>query len=316
MTQRQRARAKSKHATFVAAPLKPARRPVFIVTGRDTIAIRRGAVIGRRVIAKAMPLLPPPGGYRAGCDYGVFATGSSFEVRELAAPAIGQRSLIGGFHFAPGGNAPARAGGDDVPAINPCSLWDANFRPACRDPRGMVLIDGPRGKFWCDIYLLGVNHLTDGTSRHGVAIADGNDRPKNPAGGHFKKFDYAAAEAVMKHHGKGLLSIEEFVAAAYGVTEKTVCAGDPGQTKIDAPRTSKFGLMQATGNLWVWGHDGDPDTPRPSFFGGSWWLGGSAGSRQANVDVWPGYSYEDLGARGRSDHLIPESSPRQRRRAR
>ena len=44
-------------------------------------------------------------------------------------------SVLGGFHYAPGGNAPARSGGDDVPAINPCSLWDVAFRPACADQR-------------------------------------------------------------------------------------------------------------------------------------------------------------------------------------
>ncbi|OYX76331.1 MAG: hypothetical protein B7Y77_02625 [Bradyrhizobium sp. 35-63-5] len=317
MTQRHRARAKTKRPAFTAAPLKPARRPVFVVTGRDKIAIRRGATIGHRVIAKAMPLSQPAGGYRPGHDYGVFVAGKSFEVRELsAAMPPGLRGLIGGFHFAPGGNATARTGGDNVPAINPRSVWDTNFRPACTDPRGMTLVDGPRGKFWCDIYLLAKDHLTRGTSRFAATIADGNDPPQNPDGGYFAKLDYATAVAVMKHHGKGLLSIEEFFAAAFGVTERTSHSGDPVATQLDAARTSKFGLMQATGNLWVWGHDGDPDQPRPSIFGGSWWIDDVAGSRQAGVDYWAVNSSENLGARGRSDHLPPESSPRQRRRAR
>ncbi len=64
--------------------------------------------------------------------------------------------------------------------------------------------------------------------------------------------------------------------------------------------------MQATGNLWVWGHDGDPDTPRASILGGSWFHDGYAGSRYANVDRWADYSAGNLGARGRSDHLQPE----------
>ena len=61
--------------------------------------------------------------------------------------------------------------------------------------------------------------------------------------------------------------------------------------------------MQATGNLWIWGHDGDPDSPRASLFGGSWFNGGSAGSRAASVDSWPGLSDGNVGARGRSDPL-------------
>ncbi|OYX80463.1 MAG: hypothetical protein B7Y77_00545, partial [Bradyrhizobium sp. 35-63-5] len=203
----------------------------------------------------------------------------------------------------PGGNATARAGGDDVPAINPRSLWDLNFRPASADPRGMTLVDGPRGKFWCDIYLLAKDHLAQGTSQCGTMIADGVEPPQNPDGGYFSKLDYATAVAAMKHHGKGLLSIEEFFAAAFGVTERTSTNDDPETTQLDAARTSRFGLMQATGNLWVWGHDGDPDSPRPSIFGGSWWGVGNAGSRRASVGNWAGYSLELLGARGRSDHL-------------
>jgi hypothetical protein len=46
-------------------------------------------------------------------------------------------------------------------------------------------------------------------------------------------------------------------------------------------------MMQATGNLYVWGHDGDPDTPRASLFGGDWDDGEFAGSRCADVDTGP-----------------------------
>jgi hypothetical protein len=219
-----------------------------------------------------------------------------------AAAATIDADVIGGFHFAPGGNAAAIAGGGEGPAINPCSLWDLNFRPACPDPRGMTLVDARAGKFWCDIYLTAADHLA-GTSRFGVAIADGSDLPEQPGGGRFERFDYAAACAVMKHHGKALLSVEEFFAAAYGVTERTARDGDPKITGLDAPRTSKWGLMQATGNMWVWGHDGRPDMPRASIFGGSWLGGDNAGSRYADVGHWPGGSDGSIGARGRGDHL-------------
>lgn len=220
--------------------------------------------------------------------------------------ADGADRCLGGFHFAPGGHADARQGGDAVPAINPFSLWDLNFRPACADPRGMVLVSAPGRRFWCDIYLTGVDHLKAGTSAFDALIADGADCPLDPATDKpFKRFDYAAACAVMAHHGKQMLSFEEFAIAAFGVTERTSAKDDPKRTNLDAVRTSRFGLMQAAGNMWVWGHDGDPDAPRASLLGGSWWSGGDAGSRYANLVSWAGDSGGNLGARGRSDHLQP-----------
>jgi hypothetical protein len=109
----------------------------------------------------------------------------------------------------------------------------------------------------------------------------------------------------MKHHGKQLLSFEEFAAAAFGVTEKTAAGREPELTGLDAARTSRFGLMQATGNMWVWGHDGDPDEPRASILGGAWLSDGNAGSRCADLVHWAVDSFENIGARGRSDHLMP-----------
>jgi hypothetical protein len=296
--------------------VRPATRPAFIVTGRMQVAIRKGTSFAGRAFAKQTALTAPEGGYQPGCDYGVFISGKKLCVEKLDTFPARSKTLFGGFHVAPGGNATARAGGDAVPAINPCSLWDARHRPACRDPRGMVFVDAACvTPFWCDIYLLNADHLANGTARFAVAIADGDNPPADPKGGMFRRLDYAVAAAAMKHHGKVLLSYDDFRAAAYGVTEKSVHNGDPETTQCDAARTSRFGLMQATGNLWVWGHDGDPEDPRPSLFGGAWFLGSVAGSRFAYLDYWPGPSAGHLGARGRSDHLRPESAPRQRRRA-
>ena len=242
-----------------------------------------------------------------GSDYAVaLLKGGGAEIVRLTSADLGS-DMLGGFHYAPGGNASARAGGDTVPVINTYSLHDLNFRPACPDPRGMALIEQTHGrKFWCDIYLLGVDHVANGTSKFGVTIADGNERPINPATGKpFKKLDYETAVAVMAHHGKQLLSFEEFADAMIGVTEKTSIGSDPEVTKLDALRTSRFGIMQATGNMYVWGHDGDPDEPRASIFGGSWWGGGNAGSRRANLDYWSDNSNDNIGARGRSDDRFP-----------
>jgi hypothetical protein len=281
--------------------------PVLLVKGATEIAIKAGTVFAGRTFAEETAVQLPEGGLTPGCDYAVRVDADRVWLDKTTAIPEGD-TLLGGFHFAPGGNASARAGGDANPTINPYSVWDLNFRPDCPDPRGMVLVDKPGGKFWCDIYLLCADHLKEGTSKFDEVIADGNDTPINPDGEDpFDKLDYATAIEVMKHHGKGLLSVEEFFAAAFGVTEKTATSRDPKKTGLDAARTSKFGLMQATGNLWVWGHDGDPDLPRASVFGGSWFFGVGAGSRYADVAcVWPGRSLESLGARGRSDHLQPD----------
>lgn len=276
--------------------------PALIVRDRRSIAIRAGTVFNGRPFDDA-PISEPEGGYKAGADYAVMIADDGAPFVQEFTGVLAYLRVLGGFHFAPGGNANARKGGDKTPAINPCSCWDNSFRPSCPNPRGMfhAVANGKPG--WYDIYKLGRDHLANGTSRFGVEIADGDSPPQNPAGGYYKRLDYETAVAVMAHHGKQLLSYDEFRVIACGVTERTAAKKDPKITGLDAPRTSRFGGMQMTGNLWVWGHDGDPDDPRPSLFGGSWVGGSSAGSRCASLAVWPGYSDGHLGARGRSDHL-------------
>ena len=294
----------TKKTTARSAPLikRDKTSPAIKVTATGA-AVKAGITFRGAVIKKDMRIEAPAGGYSAGSDYVVTIARGKAVAKAMLSVDV-PANAIGGFHFAPGGNATAEAGGDTIPAINPHSIWDRNFRPACKDPRGMTLVTVPgRGPVWCDIYLLGKNHLEYGTSMYGVTIADGTDLPQNPAGGTFQKFDYEAACAVMKHHGKQMLGAEEFFTAAFGVTEKTAAPGEPKSTGLDAPRTSRRGLMQATGNMWAWGTDGHPTLPRASLFGGSWFNVVSAGSRGALLDYWPGDSGVDIGARGRSDHL-------------
>ena len=274
--------------------------PIFRAEGRDRLFLRAGAQIAgadSRADAEAEIALPA---LAAGMDYLVRSDAGAL----VAAPAGADLAdAIGGFHFAPGGNASARSGGDDVPAINPFSIWDAGFRPAC-DPRGMALVDLPGGRrLWVDIYLLGVDHARDGTSRHGATIADGYmNKPKKPDGDRQNSLDFPTAVDIYAGHGKRLLTYDEFRAAAFGVTEKSSADDKPKTAALDAARTSRFGLMQATGNLWVWGTDGDPDEPRPSVFGGSWIDGRDAGSRCARLGRWPDDSSESISARGCRDH--------------
>ncbi len=292
--------ATSTPAAPVAIVRPDATAPIFSVTGPTSILIRAGTIIEGNAFEKDAPVTLPD-----------LVTGGDYAIRidegKLLAIACGDAmpaDAIGGFHFAPGGNATACAGGDATPAINPCSCWDAGFRPLCPDPRGMALVEQHGMRIWCDIYLLGTDHLAKGTSRHGETIADGVSLPVSTDGnGKTKKLDFATAVAIYAHHGKQLLGAEEFFTAAFGVTERSSARNEPKVTGLDAPRTSRFGIMQATGNMWVWGTDGHPADPRPSVFGGSWINGDSSGSRYANLVYWPDNSFGYISARGRSDHL-------------
>lgn len=277
--------------------------PCLKVTESNSVSIKAGTSFAGRDFDEDTPVTLPQS-LEIGRDYYVMLDDDGSAYADIA-DNLPNEGDFAGFHYAPGGNASAREGGDDKPAINPFSLWDQNFRPSCNDPRGMALVEVLGKKIWVDIYLCGVDHLDKGTSVFGETIADGDDLPQNPAGKRFKRFDYEAATAVMKHHGKQLLSVEEFFAATFGVKERSSTDEDSETTKLDAARTSKFGIMQATGNMWVWGTDGDPDEPRASIFGGSWFSRQGAGSRYAHLGRWPVLSVVALGARGRSDHLQP-----------
>lgn len=285
------------HTGFVAIERADDRTPILVVTGASSIALRAGTAITigeqRHVFEVETPVAAS--GLIAGEDYAVRIADDGLPFASLTGPENPvDAGSVAGFHFAPGGNALARSGGDSMPAINPASVWDIGFRPACPDPRGMTLVEDNGGKVWIDIYLLNVDHERQGTSRCGVKIADGRS---------LSRLNYHDAKAILEGHGKRLPSYAEFAAAAFGVIEKSSADKHPKTTGLDKARTSRAGVMQATGNLWVWGTDGDPDEPRASFFGGSWIHGGSAGSRSADLGDWPVYSYGSLSARGASDHL-------------
>ncbi len=260
----------------------------------------------------------------AGTDYAVYvcSDGTVRADASFSAPTgytTANSRKIGGFHYALG-----NLNVDATPNINAYSLWDLKWRPACADPRGMVLV---AGNFWADIYLLGVNHHTDGTSKAGVTIADGSSPPKvSPLFGGNGTTDYGSltwheAAEVMASHGKSLLSYGEFSAAAYGVTEASSAGSDPVTTKRSANYTSKWGLEQATGCMWQWGREfggtygaaawtantegrGSTYTQASAaIFGGNWGHAANSGSRFADWHNAPSYSGNDVGARGRCDHL-------------
>lgn len=285
--------------------------PVLAAISRTEIVIKAGTIVvtDNRPVRFDDDTPVPTGELLLGRDYGVGIDDSGNLFCKALTSSPTEEPLFAGFHFAPGGNAKAREGGDTAPAINPYSIWDIGFRPSCPDPRGMALVEPIRGKlFWVDIYLLDADHHEQGTSRAKAIIADGRDLPMRLDGqSRYKRLDYATAVEIYTGHGKRLLGAEEFFAAAYGVKERTSRDDEPTVTgSLDDNASdfiSKWGLFDITGTMWQWGTDGDPDNPRPSFFGGSWIVGESAGSRCADLAYWPEGSDGSIGARGASDHL-------------
>jgi hypothetical protein len=200
---------------------------------------------------------------------------------------------LGGFHYAAGGNATGNLGGDRIPSINEFSFWDLNFRPIVDDPRGMTLVDN---SFWADIYLLGTDHLTNGTSKYNVTIADGNmDGSGLPSG--YKSLNFHDAEEILSGHGKRMVSHDEFIKLAFGTTEGISSKTDPVNTILREAYTSKWGVMLSTGNMWIWGQGA-------ALFGGSWSGGSFSGSRSSDWSNSATVSSSGIGARGACDHLI------------
>jgi len=302
--------------------------PALTKTGAGTISLKAGTVVEvdgavhgfATDTAVTMPTLT------AGTDYAVWIApdGSLEATADFVSPPVADARQIGGFHYAAGGNATGTSGGDTTPAINEFSLWDLKWRPACPDPRGMALV---AGGFWCDIYLLGVEHLVNGTSKYNVTIADGSSPPKIPTlfGGNgttaYSSLTWWEAAEVMASHGKRLLSYADFAAAAYGTTENSSGGTDPVSTILRQAYTSKWGIMLATGNLYVWGDEfGGPDAgaawantnggrgqvfqqSNALLLGGNWDSAANSGSRASNWSVAPSSSGSSLGARGRCEHL-------------
>lgn len=199
----------------------------------------------------------------------------------------------------------------------------------------MVLV---ANSFWCDIYLCGTDVDANGSSRYGVTIANGSRPPKIPvAFGGTGSTSYTSltrweAGEVLASVGKDLLTYSEFAAAAYGVSENVSRGNDPnatgyatsnvGSSNADNKFTSKWGVIQAAGCMWVWGREfGGPynttpgwgnnnggrgqtySLPNAALFGADWGTASSAGSRASNWSGPPLVSSILVGARGRCDHL-------------
>jgi hypothetical protein len=301
----------------------------FNKTGNGTATIDAGTIIdvgGTTVTfttdtSITMPTLV------AGTDYAIWVkTDGTIQASDnhSTAPGTGTWRKIGGFHYAPGGNATAQSGGDTTPQINEYSFWDLKFRPACPDPRGMTLV---ANLFWCDIYLTGVDAITNGSSKYNVTIADGSSPPKVPTmyGGNgtttYGSYTWFEAMELATAFGKKCPTQQEFMAAAYGTTEASSNGTDPVSTTLIAARTSKWGLIQSTGVLWAWGRDrGGPfagaswnantegrgsefNAPNAAVFGGGWDSTSNSGSRCSNWFNAASASFDRVSSRFVADHL-------------
>lgn len=280
--------------------------------------------------AITMPVSPV-----VGTDYVIWAkpNGTLEVTSNYTTPPVANSRRVGGFHYAPGGNATAQSGGNTTAQINEYSFWDLKFRPTCPDPRGMTLI---ANSFWVDIYLCGVDHITNGTSKYNVTIADGSAPPKIPTlfGGNgttaYANGNWWNFAEVLNAYGKRMVDYSEFTALAYGTTENTSSGGTDvpttgvsgtGATTTWEKFTSKWGVIQSTGCVWSWGSDiqgsgngwvdagpelrGDyyASSLTAACFGGHWVDSSSSGSRCSGWSLTPTHSASSLGVRGACDHL-------------
>jgi hypothetical protein len=276
----------------------------------------------------------------AGTDYAIWleTDGDLVATTDHTSPPTANARKIGGFHYAPGGNAAAQDGGNTTAQINEYSFWDLNFRPSCPDPRGMTLVGGG---FWVDIYLTGVDAITNGSSKYDVTIADGSSPPKVPTmfGGDgsttYGNYTWFEAMELATAFGKRCPTQQEFMALAYGVKEAHSIQDDPVDTglvngsgspgageDLNAEKyTSKWGVIQATGNLFVWGRDrGGPaaaaswnantegrgsefNAPNAVLFGGGWSDDSRSGSRCSGWSNAASASNLNRGSRFACDHL-------------
>lgn len=301
----------------------------FTKTDAGSVSIKAGTkvnVAGTLVQFAADTAITMPT-LTAGTDYAIWLKDDATiqaSSNHTSPPSAGNWRKIGGFHYAPGGNAAAQAGGDTTPAINAYSLWDLKFRPACFDPRGMTLV---AGGFWVDIYLTGVDAITNGSSKYNVTMADGSSPPKVPTlfGGNgsttYGSYTWFEAMELATAFGKRCPTQQEFMTLAYGTTEASSVGSDQVSTILNAAYTSRWGVIQAAGVLWVWGRDrGGPfagaswnantesrgseyNAPNSALFGGVWDNGSVSGSRCSSWVNAASISSGVVGSRFVCDHL-------------
>jgi hypothetical protein len=294
----------------------------FTVSTATQLFVEVGGLV--RVIAANTAVTMPAA--TTGTDYAIWCRpdGTLEATSNHTSPPVANSRKIGGFHYAPGGNAAAQAGGNTTAQINEYSFWDLKWRPNCPDPRGMTLV---AGGFWMDIYLTGVDAITNGSSKYNVVMADGSSPPKVPTmfGGNgsttYGSYTWFEAMELATAFGKRCPTQQEFMSAMYGTTEASSVGTDQGSTILNAAYTSRWGVIQSTGVLWIWARDrGGPfagasynantegrgseyNAPNACLLGGNWNDGSSAGSRCSFWNYAASLSANGFGSRFSASHL-------------
>lgn len=325
---------------------------VFTKTAAVTISVKAGTsvLVNTTFVSIAANTAVVMPALTAGTDYAIYACtdGTCRADASFTAPTgynTGNSRLIGGFHYglvAPGttvaGGSFATTGNgmiwtqadvDKIAGINQYSLWDLKWRPQC-DPKGMALV---AGRVWVDIYFCGTDHITNGTSRAGTNIASGTVLPKKPLefGGNGTT-TYATPTwwdflEIVNAYKKRLIREQEFVLAAFGVTENQsidAIASTYPTTQRNAGYTSKYGIEQASGHHCTWGEDAgqygetfswqNANGGRGQIYttnyitkvilGGYRTLGAYSGSRCSSWNIYPWNVAWYFGVRAACDHLV------------
>jgi len=266
----------------------------------------------------------------AGTDYAIWVApdGTLQASDNFTTPPVANARRVGGFHYAPGGNASfsLNAGdGNTTPQINQFSFYDLNWKPAVPDPRGLTLVGN--GAFWTGIYHMSANHLTGPVHKHGVNPArDGNPPQLVDGSGNYPNASPMNIFEALRFHGFRSPRVEEFQLLAFGTNEAASRGSNPGTTGLpggstDAQFTSHWGVIQSTGVIAVWSNDSilstaDQTLPNPARGGrfrvplfaalGGRWDGGSASGSRSVGPIAATDSDTGRGGRGLCDHVILE----------
>jgi len=280
--------------------------PCIVKTGGGTLAVKAGTTVylSGGVVSFASQTAVTMPTLTAGEDYSVWAlpNGTAQAVADpfsapASAPAAGALK-IGGFHYSlvapgttPAGGSFATSGFsntggnmvwtqadvDRIAGINEFSIWDLVFRSK-GEQHGMAF--DPQTRVWWGIYLCSTNHIANGISRYNTDVASGTVLPRIPLiyGGNgantYGRLSLYEAVEIAASRNCRLPSYEEFMSAAFGVTEGQSLGGASSTipaTARQAGYTSRIGMEQATGHHYIIG------APFGSV-GGSAWSGTGRGS--------------------------------------
>ena len=271
-----------------------------------------------------------------GTDYAIWMEpdGALTADASFTSPPVAGARRVGGFHYAPGGNATISAtgdwtthtGGNTTPQINEYSFYDLKWKPSAPDPRGLTLVND---SFWTGMYLMSNGDGAGPLHRYNVNPCRDGNAPFKPYATTPTRYINAIPMnifEVLAYNGFRAPDVNEFQLLAIGVNEERSIGGSgPGLTGDVSDRnknqqTSAWGVFDATGVLRVWGRDSLPDNvqdnnvtqgrsnnvwriSRFAVFGGLWNVGANSGSRSVASSTASNSPTFD-GGRGVADHVI------------